>query len=186
MTIDQTLSEAEQKMGKAVEFAKEDFATIRTGRAHPAMFSKIEAEYYGTPTPIQQIASFHIPEARLVVITPYDKNALSAIEKSIRDSDLGVNPNNDGVVIRIALPELTEDRRKEYVKLAKHKAEDARVSVRGVRRHAKEALDKLQRDGDAGEDDVSRGEKRLEGLTHKFVEQIDELLKHKEVEILEV
>lgn len=186
MTIDQTLAEAEQKMGKAVEFAKEDFATIRTGRAHPAMFAKIEAEYYGTPTPIQQLASFHIPEARLVVITPYDKSSLHAIEKSVRDSDLGVNPNNDGAVIRIALPELTEERRKEYVKLARNKAEEGRVSVRGVRRHAKEALDKLSRDGDAGEDDVARGEKRLEGITHKYVEQIDELVKHKEAEILEV
>jgi ribosome recycling factor len=186
VTIDQTLAEAEQKMGKAVEFAKEDFATIRTGRAHPAMFSKIEAEYYGTPTPIQQLASFHVAEARLVVITPYDKNALHAIEKAIRDSDLGVNPNNDGTVIRIALPELTEERRKEYVKLARHKAEEGRVSVRGVRRNAKEALDKLARDGDAGEDDVNRAEKRLEGITHKYVEQIDELVKHKEAEILEV
>lgn len=186
MTIDQTIREAEQKMGKAVDFAKEEFAAIRTGRAHPAMFSKLEAEYYGTPTPIQQLASFHIPEARMVVITPYDKNALSGIEKSIRDSDLGVNPNNDGAVIRIALPELTEERRKEYVKLARHKAEEARVSIRNVRRHAKETLDRMSRDGDAGEDDVNRGEKRLDGLTKKYVEQVDDVLEHKEKEILEV
>src|SRR5262245_41542516 len=125
-------------MGKGIDFAKEEFAAIRTGRAHPAMFAKIQAEYYGTPTPIQQLASFHIPEARLVVITAYDKNAMSAIEKAIRDSDLGVNPSNDGTVIRIALPELTEERRKEYVKLARTKAEEARVAVRNVRRHAKE------------------------------------------------
>jgi ribosome recycling factor len=186
VTIDQTLRDAEQKMGKAVDFAKEEFASIRTGRAHPAMFAKIQADYYGTPTPIQQLASFQVPEARLVVISPYDKNSMSGIEKAIRDSDLGVNPANDGAVIRIALPELTEERRKEYVKLARHKAEEARVSVRNVRRHAKETLDRLQRDGDAGEDDVARGEKHLDSLTRKFVDQVDDVLKHKEEEILEV
>ncbi|MFD2079841.1 ribosome recycling factor [Actinopolymorpha cephalotaxi] len=184
--MDQTLRDAEQKMGKAVDFAKDEFAAIRTGRAHPAMFAKIQAEYYGTPTPIQQLASFQIPEARLVVISPYDKNSMSAIEKSIRDSDLGVNPANDGSVIRIALPELTQERRKEYVKLAKQKAEEARVSVRGVRRHAKETLDRLSRDGEAGEDDVARAEKHLDSLTRKYVEQVDVVLKHKEEEILEV
>ncbi len=186
MTIDQTLRDAEQKMDKAVDFAKEEFATIRTGRAHPAMFAKLEADYYGSPTPIQQLASFHIPEARLVVITPYDKNALAGIEKSIRDSDLGVNPANDGAVIRIALPELTEDRRKEYAKLARHKAEEARVSVRNVRRHAKETLDRMGRDGEVGEDEVARSEKQLDSATRKFVARIDDLLKHKEEEILEV
>lgn len=186
MSIDKTIREAEQKMSKAVDFAKEEFAAIRTGRAHPAMFAKIEADYYGTPTPIQQLASFHIPEARMVVITPYDKNALSGIERAIRDSDLGVNPGNDGVVIRVALPELTEERRKEYVKLAKAKAEEARVSARSVRRHAKETLEHLSRDGEAGEDDVARAEKRLDSITRKYVEEIDELLKHKEAEILEV
>jgi ribosome recycling factor len=186
VTIDQTLRDAEQKMGKAVDFAKEEFATIRTGRAHPAMFAKIQADYYGSPTPIQQLASFHIPEARLVVITPYDKNALGGIEKAIRDSDLGVNPANDGTVIRIALPELTEERRKEYAKLARHKAEEARVAVRNLRRHAKEVLDRMARDGDAGEDDVNRGEKHLDSSTRKYVGQIDDLLKRKEEEILEV
>lgn len=186
MSIEKTIREAEQKMGKAVDFAKEEFATIRTGRAHPAMFAKIEADYYGTPTPIQQLASFHIAEARLIVITPYDKNALSGIERAIRDSDLGVNPGNDGVVIRVALPELTEERRKEYVKLAKHKAEEARVAARNVRRHAKETLEGLSRDGEAGEDDVARAEKRLDSITRKHVDEIDELLKHKEAEILEV
>jgi ribosome recycling factor len=186
VTIDQTLRDAEQKMGKAVDFAKDEFAAIRTGRAHPAMFAKIQAEYYGTPTPIQQLASFQIPEARLVVISPYDKNSMSAIEKSIRDSDLGVNPANDGSVIRIALPELTQERRKEYVKLARQKAEEARVSVRSVRRHAKETLDRLSRDGEAGEDEVARAEKHLDSLTRKYVEQVDGVLKHKEEEILEV
>jgi ribosome recycling factor len=186
VTIEQTIREAEQKMGKGIEFAKDEFAAIRTGRAHPAMFAKIEADYYGTPTPIQQLASFHIPEARMVVITAYDKNAMSSIEKAIRDSDLGVNPSNDGTVIRIALPELTEERRKEYVKLARTKAEEARVAVRNVRRHAKETLDHMARDGEAGEDDVRSAEKRLDGITRSRVDQIDELLKHKEAEILEV
>lgn len=186
MTIEQTLRDAEQKMGKAVDFAKEEFATIRTGRAHPAMFAKIEADYYGSPTPIQQLASFHIPEARLVVITPYDKNALAGIEKAIRDSDLGVNPTNDGTVIRVTLPELTADRRKEYAKLARHKAEEARVAVRNIRRHAKETLDRMARDGEVGEDEVSRAEKQLDASTRKYVAQVDELLRHKEAEILEV
>lgn len=186
MTIDQTIREAEQKMGKAVDVTKEEFAAIRTGRAHPAMFAKINPDYYGTPTPIQQLASFHIPEARQVVITPYDKNALHAIEKAIRDSDLGVNPANDGTVIRVVLPDLTEERRKEYVKLAKAKAEDGRIAVRNIRRHAKETLDRMSRDGDASEDDVNRAEKRLDGVTKKNVDTIDELLAHKEAEILEV
>ncbi|REF35183.1 ribosome recycling factor [Thermasporomyces composti] len=186
MTIDQTLRDAAQKMGRAVEVAKEEFAAIRTGRAHPAMFAKIQADYYGSPTPIQQLASFHIPEARLVVITPYDKNALGAIEKAIRDSDLGVNPTNDGNVVRVVLPELTAERRKEYVKLARQKAEEARVSVRNVRRHAKETLDRLARDGEVGEDDVARAEKQLDAETRKYISQIDEVLKHKEEEILEV
>ena len=186
MTIDQHLREAEQKMTKAVEVAKEDFAAIRTGRAHPAMFSKIQADYYGTPTPLQQLASFQIPEARMVVITPYDRNALHNIEKAIRDSDLGVNPTNDGTVIRIVLPELTEERRKEYVKLAKSKAEEARVAVRNVRRGAKESIEAMGRDGEVGEDDVRGAEKRLDGVTKKYVEQIDELLTHKEAEIIEV
>ena len=185
-TIEQNLREAEQKMGKAVDFAKEEFAAIRTGRAHPAMFAKIEAEYYGTPTPVQQLASFQVPEARLVVVTPYDRNALSSIEKAIRDSDLGVNPANDGSAIRITLPELTQERRKEYVKLAKTKAEEARVAVRNVRRHIKETLDRMGRDGEVSEDDVSRAEKRLDGLTKKYVDQIDDLLTRKEKEILEV
>jgi len=181
VTIDQTLRDAAQKMGRAVEVAKEEFAAIRTGRAHPAMFAKIQADYYGSPTPIQQLASFHIPEARLVVITPYDKNALGAIEKAIRDSDLGVNPTNDGNVVRVVLPELTAERRKEYVKLARQKAEEARV-----RRHAKETLDRLARDGEVGEDDVARAEKQLDAETRKYISQIDEVLKHKEEEILEV
>lgn len=184
--IDETLLEAEDKMDKAIGVAKEDFAGIRTGRATAKMFDKITAEYYGTQTPVTQMATFQVPEARLVVITPYDKGSMTGIEKAIRDSDLGVNPTNDGVVIRVAFPQLTEDRRKEYIKVARHKAEEARVSIRNVRRHAKDTLDKLVKDGDAGEDDVRRAEKHLEDLTHKFVTQIDDLLKHKEAELLEV
>jgi ribosome recycling factor len=173
-------------MEKAIAVAKEDFAGIRTGRATVKMFDKITAEYYGTQTPVTQMATFTVPEARLVVITPYDKGSMTGIEKAIRDSDLGVNPTNDGVVIRVAFPQLTEDRRKEYIKVARHKAEDARVSIRNVRRHAKDTLDKLVKDGDAGEDDGRRGEKHLEDITHKYVTAIDDLLKHKEAELLEV
>jgi ribosome recycling factor len=184
--IDDTLLEAEEKMDKAVTVAREDFATIRTGRAHPAMFNKVHADYYGTPTPVNQMASFHVGDAHLVVITPYDKGSLGAVEKAIRDSDLGVNPTNDGTVIRVVFPQLTEERRREYIKVAKTKAEDARVSIRNIRRHAMGALDKLADGGDAGEDDVRRAEKHLEEITHKYVAQVDDLLKHKEAELLEV
>jgi ribosome recycling factor len=184
--IDEILRDADTKMGKAVEHAREEFAAIRTGRAHPAMFAKINADYYGSPTPLQQLASFQVPEARVVVIQAYDKSATAAIERAIRDSDLGVNPTSDGNVIRVMLPELTQDRRKEYIKLAKTKAEDGRIAVRGVRRNAKQALDKLEKDGEVGKDDVSGAEKRLDGLTKKHVDAIDDLLSNKENELLEV
>ena len=184
--IDDTLLEAEEKMEKALEVAKEDFAAIRTGRANPAMFSKIMVDYYGSPTPVNQLAGFATPEARMVIVTPYDKGAMAAIEKAIRDSDLGVNPSNDGSIIRIALPQLTEERRKEYIKVAKHKAEDARISIRNIRRHAMDHLHKLVKDGEAGEDDVRRAEKHLEDVTHKHVASVDDLLKHKEAELLEI
>ncbi|KWW99687.1 ribosome recycling factor [Carbonactinospora thermoautotrophica] len=184
--IDETLLEAEEKMEKAVSVAKEDFGTIRTGRAHPGMFAKIMVDYYGTPTPVNQLASFHAPEPRMAIITPYDKNALGNIEKAIRDSDLGVNPTNDGKIIRVVFPQLTEERRKEYIKMARHKAEEARVAIRNVRRHAKDALDKIVKEGEAGEDEVRRAEKELDDLTHKYVAQVDDLLKHKEAELLEV
>jgi ribosome recycling factor len=184
--IEETLFEAEEKMDKAVTVAKEEFAGIRTGRAHPSMFAKITAEYYGSPTPVNQLASFHIPEPRMVVIQPFDKGSLAAIEKAIRNSDLGVNPSSDGAIIRVVFPELSEERRKEFVKVARHKAEDSRVSIRNIRRHSKDALDKMVKNGDAGEDDVRRAERELEDLTHNYVTQIDELLKHKETELLEV
>jgi ribosome recycling factor len=184
--IDDTLLDTEEKMQKAVAVAKEEFGVIRTGRAHPSMFNKITAEYYGTPTPLNQLASFHLPEPRMVIVQPYDKSSLAAIERAIRDSDLGVNPANDGVVIRVVLPELTEERRKEYIRVARHKAEDSRISIRNIRRHAKDALDKLVKNGEAGEDDVRRAERELEELTRTYVEQIEELLKNKESELLEV
>ena len=184
--INQTLSEADQKMDKAVEVAREDFAAIRTGRAHPSMFAKINADYYGTPTPLQQLASFTAPEPRVIIISPYDQSSLQAIEKSIRDSDLGVNPTDDGKTIRVVLPELTEERRKDYIKMAKTKAEDGKISVRNIRRNAKQALDKLEKDGEVGKDDVTGAEKRLDALTKKHTDAVDEMLKHKEAELLEV
>ena len=184
--IDETLLEAEEKMEKAVAVAKEEFAVIRTGRAHPSMFAKITAEYYGTPTPVNQLASFHIPEPRMVVIQPFDKSSLQAIEKAIRNSDLGVTPASDGSIIRVVFPELSEERRREYIKVARHKAEDSRVSIRNIRRHAKDSLDKLVKGGDAGEDEGHRAGRELEDLTHTYVAQVDELLKHKEAELLEV
>ena len=184
--IDETLLEAEEKMEKAVAVAKEDFATIRTGRAHPSMFGKITAEYYGTKTPVNQLASFHMPEPRMVVVQPFDKASLGSIEKAIRSSDLGVNPTNDGILIRVVFPELSEERRKEYIKVARHKAEEGRVSIRNIRRHAKDAIDKLVKNGDEGEDDGRRAEAELDKVTHTYVAQVDELLKNKESELLEV
>ena len=184
--IDDTLLEAEEKMDRAIEVAKEDFAGIRTGRASSGMFSKITVDYYGAPTPLQQLASFNIPDARTVLISPFDKGSMTTIEKALRDSDLGVNPSNDGNSIRIVMPALTEERRRDYVKLAKGKAEDARISVRNVRRKAKEELDRIVKDGEAGEDEVGRAEKELESLTKKHVDLIDHLLASKENELLEV
>lgn len=184
--IDQTLRDAESKMEKAVEHTREEFAAIRTGRAHPAMFSQLTADYYGTPTPLQQLAGFQVPEPRTVLISPYDAGAKGAIEKAIRESDLGVNPSDDGKVLRVTLPELTEERRKEYIKLARTKAEEGKVAVRGVRRNAKQAMDKAEKDSEISQDDNTGGEKRLDGLTKKYVEAVDELLKNKEAELLDV
>ncbi len=186
MVIDDILAEAEQKMDKAIEVAREDFATLRTGRASAAMFNKIVIDYYGSQTPLNQIASFQTPEARMILVSPYDASAMEAIEKAIRESDLGVNPTNDGKVVRVVLPQLTEERRKEYIKVAKNKAEDARVSIRNIRRHGKDSIDQLAKDGDVGEDDARRGVKALDDLTAKHVEHVDEVLKHKEAELLEV
>src|SRR6478672_4449687 len=167
--IDETLLEAEEKMEKAVAVAKDEFAAIRTGRAHPSMFAKITAEYYGTQTPVNQLASFHIPEPRMVIVQPFDKSSLGSIEKAIRNSDLGVNPSNDGVIIRVIFPELSEERRREYIKIARHKAEEGRVAIRNIRRNTKDSLDKLIKGGDAGEDEVRRAERELDELTHTYV-----------------
>jgi len=184
--IDDTLLDAEEKMDKAVVVAKEDLATIRTGRITPAAFAKVVVDYYGAMTPVNQLASLTVPEPRMAVIQPYDASSMRAIEQAIRDSDLGVNPSNDGRVIRCVFPELTEQRRRELVKVARGKGEDAKVSIRSVRRKAKEELDRLAKDGEEGEDDVRRAEKELEELTQRHVAGVDELLKHKEAELLEV
>ncbi|HRC42092.1 ribosome recycling factor [Nostocoides sp.] len=184
--IDETLFEAEEKMDKAVEVVKEDFAGIRTGRANPAMFYKVMVLYYGAPTPLQQLASFQTPEARTLLINPFDKGSLRDIEKALRDSDFGANPSNDGNVIRITIPELTQERRKEYIKIAKSKGEDGKVAIRNVRRHAMHDLEKLIKDGDVGEDEGKRGEKELDALTKRYVDQVEDLIKHKEAELLDV
>jgi ribosome recycling factor len=184
--IDEALFDAEEKMEKAVSVARDDLSTIRTGRANPGMFSRIVIDYYGTNTPITQLASINVPEARLVVIKPYEANRLHAIETAIRNSDLGVNPTNDGTLIRVAVPQLTEERRRELVKQAKHKGEEARVSVRNIRRKAMDELHRIRKEGEAGEDEVVRAEKDLDKATHQYVNQIDELVKHKEGELLEV
>jgi ribosome recycling factor len=184
--INDILNEADGKMSKSVEATREEFAAIRAGRAHPSMFSKIVVDYYGAPTPIQQLASFTAPEARVILIAPFDQGAMKNIERAIRDSDLGVNPADDGKVIRCVFPELTEERRKEYIKVARGKAEDGRVAVRNLRRTAKQNLEKLEKDGEVGKDDVTGAEKRLDGVTKKHTEAIDEMLKNKEAELLEV
>ncbi len=184
--IDETMFEAEEKMDKAVEVLKEDFAGIRTGRANPGLFNKLTVEYYGAPTPLQQLASFQNPEPRTILVIPFDKSAMREIEKTIRDSDLGVNPSSDGHQIRCVLPELTEERRREYTKLASQKAEEARIAVRNIRRKAKTDIDKLVKDGDVGEDDGNRAEKELDGLTKKHTDLVDSLVKAKETELLEV
>lgn len=184
--IDETLFDAEEKMEKAVTVGRDDLATIRTGRANPGMFSRIVIDYYGATTPITQLSSINVPEARLVVIKPYEASQLGAIENAIRNSDLGVNPTNDGTLIRVAVPQLTEERRRDLVKQAKAKGEEAKVALRNIRRKAMEELHRIRKDGDAGEDEVGRAEKDLDKTTQQYVTQIDELVKHKEGELLEV
>jgi ribosome recycling factor len=184
--IEESLFEAEEKMERAVEFAREDFATVRTGRANPAMFARVMVDYYGVPTPVTQMASIAIPEPRMVLIKPHDPSQMRAMEKAIRDSDLGLNPNNEGTQLRLLIPQMTEERRREMIKVVRHKGEEAKVAIRNVRRHAKEDIDKLVKDGEVGEDAGRRAEKELEDLTHRYVAHIDEILKHKEAELLEV
>jgi ribosome recycling factor len=183
--IADVLAEADSRMTKAVEVARDDFSTVRTGRANPALFQRILVDYYGSPTPLGQLASLQAPEARMLVITPYDKTALKEIEKAIATTpNIGASPSNDGTIIRVVMPELTQDRRKEFVKIVRGKGEDAKVSIRNIRRRAKDDLDALK--GEVGDDEVARAEKELDGLTRKHVEQVDEALKRKEAELLEV
>lgn len=184
--INSVMTDGVNKMNKAVDVAKDDLAAIRTGRAHPSLFNKVIVDYYGAPTALNQLASVQIPEARVALINPFDKGAMSSIEKALRESDLGVNPSNDGVSIRINFPQLTEERRKEYIKLAKSKGEDSKVSIRNIRRAVKEALEKMEKDGEISKDDLARAEKELEKITGEHTAKIDELLKHKEAELLEV
>jgi ribosome recycling factor len=184
--IEDIIGEAEQKMRAAVEHAQGELAKIRTGRANPNLIADLAVEYYGTPTPLQQLAGISVPEPRMLLVSPFDKTALKEIERAIGGSDLGLNPSNDGNVIRVVFPELTEERRKEFVKLAKERAEDGRVAIRNIRRHAKTELGKLAEAGDIGEDDERRADKRLQDVTDKYVGRVDEILSHKEKELMEV
>ncbi|MGW1740818.1 ribosome recycling factor [Nocardia sp. NPDC001965] len=184
--IEEALFDAEEKMEKAVSVAKDDLGRIRTGRANPGMFSRVVVDYYGSPTPITQMSSITVPEPRMVVVKPYEQAQLGPIETAIRNSDLGVNPTNNGDILRISIPQLTEERRRELVKQAKQKGEDAKVAIRNVRRKSMEELGRIQKDGEAGEDEVGRAEKELDKTTARYVGQVDELVKHKESELLEV
>ncbi len=184
--IDDVLLQSAEKMGKAVSHTQADFATVRTGRASPAMVERLKVEYYGTEVPLQQLAGFSVPEARLLVVTPYDKSSIKAIERAIQLSDLGITPSNDGQVIRLVVPQLTGERRKELVKMVKHKAEEGRIAVRNVRRAARHELEALERDGEISVDDLDRAEKELDKATHEYVAEIDRMLARKEQELLEV
>jgi ribosome recycling factor len=184
--IDDVLADITDKMGKAVAHTQSEFAAVRTGRAAPALVEKLRVDYYGTEVPLQQLAGFNVPEARLLVIQPYDKNSLKAIEKAIQNSDLGINPSNDGQVIRLSFPQLTEERRKDLVKVVKHKAEEGRVAVRNLRRSARHELEALEKDGHVSSDDLDWAGKELDKLTHEYVVEIDRMVQHKEHELLEV
>jgi ribosome recycling factor len=186
VSADETLKEADQKMKGAVSVTREELASVRTGRATPAILSRITVDYYGAPTPLNQLASFSVPEPRLLVIQPYDRNSMSQIEKAIMQSDLGLTPSNDGQLIRLPFPPLTEERRKELIRLSHQRAEDGRVAVRNVRRHAKEELERLEREHTISEDDLARAEKELQKHTDRHVSEIDELLSGKEKELMEV
>ncbi len=186
MIQDDVLAECKDKMAKAVSHLQGEFGSIRTGRASPVFVEKLRVDYYGSEVPLQQLAGFSVPEPRMLVISPYDKNAIKAIEKAIQASDLGITPNNDGQVIRLAFPQLTAERRKEMVKIVKHRAEEARVAVRNLRRTARHDLEAFEKEGELSQDDLDRAEKDLEKLTHEFVTEIDNLAAHKEQEMLEV
>ena len=180
------LEDAKDKMNKAIAHTRDDFGGVRTGRASPAFVENLKVEYYGTETPLKQLAGFNVPEARLLVITPYDKSSIKSIEKAIQNSDLGINPSNDGAVIRLSFPALTEERRRDLVKMVHHKAEDGRVAIRNIRRATRKDLESLEHDGDIGGDELERAEKELEKVTHDHIAEIDRMLQHKEAELLEV
>jgi ribosome recycling factor len=182
--ISDLLTDARKKMELAVDHVGAEFTTVRTGRANPQILHRVQVEYYGTPTNLQQLASFSVPEPRLLVVQPYDRSSMAAIEKAIKASDLGLNPSNDGNVIRLSFPPLTEERRRELIKMVKHMAEEGRVAVRNVRRHVKEDMEALH--GEVSDDDIRRGEKGLQELTDRHVQKIDDLLSNKETELLEV
>ena len=186
MTVQTTLGEAGEKMDKAISVLKDELGSIRTGRATPALLSRIVVDYYGTQVPIQQLASFSVPEPRTLLIQPYDKNAISSMEKAILASDVGITPSSDGNVIRLSFPPLTEERRKELIKVVHQRGEEGRVAVRNVRRHSKEELERLQRAGTISEDDLARSEKELQRLTDHHVAEIDEIVVHKEQELKEI
>jgi len=183
---DDVLAECKDKMAKAIAHLQGEFGSIRTGRASPVFVEKLRVDYYGSEVPLQQLAGFSVPEPRLLVISPYDKNSIKAIEKAIQASDLGITPNNDGAVIRLAFPQLTAERRKEMVKIVKHRAEEARVAVRNLRRGARHDLEAFEKEGELSQDDLDRAEKELEKLTHEYVLEIDHMVQHKEQELLEV
>ncbi len=186
MIIEDALREAEDKMRKAIEVAREEFGGVRTGRASPAFVNRLMVDYYGTPTQLRQLASFSVPEPRVLVVTPFDRSAMGSVEKAIRNSDLGINPSNDGVVIRLNFPPLTEERRKELIKVVHHRAEEARVGIRNIRRHEKERMEKAEKNGEISETDLRRGEKDLQTLTDRFIDEVGGMLEHKEHELLEV
>jgi len=186
MTVQTTLGEAGEKMDKAISVLKEELGSIRTGRATPTLLSRIVVDYYGTQVPIQQLASFSVPEPRTLLIQPYDKNAISSMEKAIMASDVGITPSSDGNVIRISFPPLTEERRKELIKVVHQRGEEGRVAVRNVRRHSKEELERLERDSTISQDDLVRSEKELQKLTDHHVAEIDEIVAHKEQELKEI
>lgn len=186
MTVDRALKAATEKMDKAIAVLKDELSGVRTGRATPALLQRVVVDYYGTPVPIQQLASFSVPEPRTLVISPFDRNAIAAMEKAIMASDLGITPGNDGTVIRLSFPPLTEERRKELIKLVHHRGEEGRVAVRNIRRHSKEELEKLEREGGISEDDLVRSEKELQKLTDKHISDIDEVVAHKDAELKEI
>jgi len=184
--IDQALKQADEKMRKAIEVAREEFGGIRTGRASPALVQRINVDYYGTPTPLQQLAGISVPDPRSLAIAPYDRNAIASIEKAIQSSDLGITPSNDGTTIRLNFPPLTEERRKELIKVVRDRAEHGRVAIRNVRRHAKEEIERDQKAGEVSEDEMHRAEKELQKLTDRYVAEVDEMLQRKETELMEV